>query len=158
MTFVRTEAGYLLLSILLDHYSRRIVGWAIGERPDTRLSLAALGMALLQRRPKPGLIHHSDRGWAYASPVYRTCLKRNGIIPSMSAPYTPKHNAEPERFFRYLKQELVNGTYLPTFEGARTAIFEYIEIFYNRQRRHGGLGYISPMEFEERTGQFFVTL
>jgi putative transposase len=158
MTFVRTRTGLLHLSILLDLYSRRIVGWAMGDRPDAALALGALGMALLQRLPRRGLIHHTDRGSPYSSVAYRTCLKNNGMFPSMGAPSTPTDNVVAERFFKSLKEELVNHADFATHETAKAAIFEYIEIFYNRQRRHSTLGYISPMEFEERGGCSFITL
>ena len=158
MTFVRTRAGLLHLSILLDLYSRRIVGWAMGDWQNTELALSALGMALLQRLPKPGLIHHTDRGGAYSSAAFRACLQNNGIISSMSRAYRPNQNAFAERFFNSLKRELVNNTHFPDKETARTAIFEYIEIFYNRQRRHVALGYISPMDFEEQSGEAMVSL
>jgi transposase InsO family protein len=158
MTIVRTRAGLLHLSILLDLYSRRIVGWAMGDAQTTELALNALGMALLQRLPKPGLIHHTDRGSAYSSGAYRACLQNNGIVSSMSRAYRCNQNAYAERFFGSLKRELSNNTRFPDKETARTAIFEYIEIFYNRQRRHNALGRISPMEFEERKGVIPVTV
>jgi putative transposase len=158
MTFVRTRTGFLHLSILLDLYSRRIVGWAMGKRPDCALALSALGMALLQRLPGRGLIHHTDRGSPYSSTAFRTCLANNGLIPSMGAASTPTDNVIAERFFKSLKEELVNHADFATHETAKAAIFEYIEVFYNRQRRHSALGYISPMEFEEQRGYSFVTL
>lgn len=158
MTFLRTRTGFLHLSILLDLYSRRIVGWAVGARPNSKLALSALGMALLQRLPNSGLIHHTDRGSPYCSNLYQECLKTNNVISSMGAAYTPKDNAVAEAFFRTLKYELVNHARLMPAATSKTALFEYIEIFYNRQRRHGALGNISPMEFEERSGQFFVVL
>jgi transposase InsO family protein len=157
MTFVRTKVGFLHLSILLDLYSRRVVGWALGERQNTELALSALGMALLQRLPHPGLIHHTDRGTAYTSAPYQACLRNNGIVCSMSRAYRPWQNVFAERFFKSFKHEFANHTYFATDEIAKSAIFEYIEIFYNRQRRHKSLDNISPMEFEERGGYSFVT-
>jgi putative transposase len=158
MTFVRTRAGYLHLSILLDLYSRRVVGWAMGPRPNMGLAFGALGMALLQRSPKPGLIHHTDRGSPYCCNAYRACLARHGIVPSLSAASTPTDNVFAERFFRTLKEEFLNHADFATHEAAKAAIFDYVEVFYNRQRQHSALGYISPMEFEERTGDSFVVL
>jgi transposase InsO family protein len=158
MTFIRTRAGFLHLSILLDLYSRRIVGWSMGDLQTTELALNSLGMALLQRMPKPGLIHHTDRGSAYSSNAYRACLQNNGIISSMSRAYRHNQNAYAERFFNSLKREFVNNTHFPDKDTARTGIFEYIEIFYNRQRRHVALGYVSPADFEEQKGASMVSL
>lgn len=152
MTFIRTREGYLQLSILLDLYSRRVVGWATGDRQNAELALNALGMALLQRSPKSGLIHHTDRGSAYASHAYQACLEKNGIVSSMSHAGRPVENAFAESFFRTLKEEIKGHPFFASHETAKNAIFEYIEIFYNRQRRHGSLSYVSPMEFEELAG------
>jgi transposase InsO family protein len=129
----------------------------LGERQNTELALSALGMALLQRLPQPGLIHHTDRGTAYTSAPYQACLRNNGIVCSMSGAYRPWQNVFAERFFKSFKHEFANHTCFATGETAKTAIFEYIEIFYNRQRRHKSLDNISPMEFEERGGHSFVT-
>ena len=159
MTFVRTRAGFLHLAILLDLYSHRVVGWGMSDLPpNLGLAMSALGMALLQRLPREGLIHHTDRGLPYRSSAYRKCLRNHRILPSMTATGSPWQNAAAEHFFRSLKQELVYNSDFETREEAQTAIFEYIEIFYNRQRRHRALGWISPMEFEERKGVSMVSL
>lgn len=158
MAFVRTRSGYLHLAILLDLYSRRVVGWGLGESQNTELALSALGMALLQRLPRRGLIHHTDRGTAYASDAYRASLKSRGIVSSMTGAYRPWHNIHAERFVQTFKNEFAHHIRFVDKETAKTRIFEYIEIFYNRQRRHTSLGGISPMEFEERGGYSFVTL
>ena len=157
MTYIRTRAGFLHLSILLDLYSRRIIGWAMGDQQNTELALSALGMALLQRLPTPGLIIHTDRGRAYASSAYRACLENNSIVSSMGRAYRPNDNCYAERFFGSLKSEFVNHSFFRDKDTARTAIFEYVELFYNRVRRHKGLGNISPMEFEERKGVIPLT-
>lgn len=152
MTFIRTRAGFLHLAVLLDLYSRRVVGWAMGERPNLPLALNALDMALLQRIPQDGLVHHTDQGPLYAAHAYRERLSANGLSPSMSAKGNAYDNAVAESFFSNLKNELVHHCDFVTREQARSAIFDYIEIFYNRQRRHQTLGYVSPMQFEQVTG------
>jgi putative transposase len=159
MTFVRTRAGFLHLAVLLDLYSCRVVGWGMSDRPpNIELAMSALGMALLQRQPREGLIHHTDRGIPYRSNAYLKCLNNNRIRRSMSAIGSPWQNEPAEQFFRSFKQELVYNSDFSTREEAQAAIFEYIEIFYNRQRRHKALDYLSPMEFEERKGVSMVSL
>lgn len=148
MTFIRTRAGFLHLSVLLDLFSRRVVGWAMGDSATTELAMHTLAMALLQRLPQPGLIHHSDQGKPYSARVYRECLRRHAILPSMNAVSNPTDNAVAESFFALFKNELIRQREFTSLEELRTAIFEYIEIFYNRQRRHSTLGFVSPMEFE----------
>jgi len=152
MTFIRTRAGFLHLAVLLDLYSRRVVGWAMGERPNLPLAMNALAMALLARLPQDGLIHHTDQGPLYTAYAYQEHLSRHGVRPSMSAKGNAYDNAVAESFFSNLKNELVHHCDFHTREAARTAIFDYIEIFYNRQRRHQTLGYVSPMQFEQREG------
>ncbi len=152
MTFIRTRAGFLHLAVLLDLYSRRVVGWAMGERPDLVLAMNALAMALLQRLPQSGLIHHTDQGPLYGAHAYRERLSVHGVRPSMSAKGNAYDNAVAESFFSNLKNELVHHCDFASREQARAAIFDYIEIFYNRQRRHQTLGYVSPMQFEQMKG------
>lgn len=152
MTFIRTRAGFLHLAVLLDLYSRRVVGWAMGERPNLPLAMNALDMALLARLPQKGLVHHTDQGALYSAYAYRDRLSANGMQPSMSAKGNAYDNAVAESFFSNLKNELVHHCDFHTREAARLAIFDYIEIFYNRQRRHQTLGYVSPMQFEQMNG------
>ena len=152
LTVIRTRAGFLHLAVLLDLYSRRVVGWAMGERPTLPLAMHALDMALLARLPQEGLVHHTDQGPLYSAHAYRERLTASGLNPSMSAKGNAYDNAVAESFFSTLKNELVHHCDFVTREQARSAIFEYIEIFYNRQRRHQTLGYVSPMQFEHLNG------
>jgi putative transposase len=154
ITFVPTAAGWLYLAVLVDLYSRRVVGWAMSERIDQQLVLDALNMALLQRRVKPGLIHHTDQGRQYSSTAYQTVLERHGMIASMSRRGNCYDNAVAESFFSSLKNELVHHNSFQTRDEARTAIFEYIEVFYNRQRRHQSLDYVSPVDYERQAGVY----
>ena len=148
ITYVRTWEGWLYLAAILDAYSRRIVGWALADHLRTELATAALRMALATRRPGPGLIHHSDRGCQYTAAAYAALLDAHGIAQSLGRPGTCWDNAVPESFFATLKVELVYRHVWPTKREARTAIFEFIEGFYNRRRRHSTLGYLSPIDFE----------
>lgn len=147
-TFVPTRRGWLYLAIVLDLYSRRIVGWSMSERNDRRLVIDALTMAIDWRRPGTGLIHHSDQGIQYGCSMYRELLNAHAMIQSMSRKGNCLDNAVAESFFSNLKNELVHHCTFNNREEARTAIFDYIELFYNRQRRHQYLGYRSPEEFE----------
>jgi putative transposase len=149
ITYVWTRAGWLYLAVVLDLFSRRIVGWAMESNLDTEsLPLRALHMALFGRAPTRGLIHHSDRGCQYTSQAYRDALRTRAIVCSMSRRGDCWDNAVVESFFASLKLELIHRRSFRTREEARLAIFDYIEIFYNRQRRHSYLGYMSPEEFE----------
>jgi len=152
MTFIRTRAGFLYLAVLLDLYARRVVGWSMSGKPDQALVLGALRMALEQRQPKPGLIHHTDQGAIYAARVYRETMRAHGLRPSMSAKGNAYDNAVAESFFSNLKNELVHHCDFHSHNEARAAIFDYIELFYNRQRRHQTLGYVSPIQFEVING------
>ena len=143
-TFIRTRQGFLHLAVLLDLYSRRVVGWGMSDRPNLMLALSALDMALLQRRARQGLIHHTDQGPLYTARAYREKLMTHGLQPSMSRRGNCYDNAVAESFFSTLKNELVHHCDFHTRDEARAAIFEYIEVFYNRQRRHQSLGYLSP--------------
>jgi putative transposase len=148
ITYVWTGEGWLYLAVVLDLFSRRVVGWSMSEHIDTPLVLGALEMALEGRQPPKGLIHHSDRGSQYASAEYQRALASRGIQCSMSRKGNCWDNAVAESFFSSLKMELVYLTDFATRHQARTALFEYIEVFYNRRRRHSSLGYLSPLEYE----------
>lgn len=148
ITVVPTRTGWLYLAVLLDLYSRSVIGWSTAEKADRRLLVHALQMALARRRPDPGLLHHSDRGAQYSSAEYRGMLKDHGIIISMSAKGDPYDNAVAESFFSNLKNELTHHKVFHSREHARLAIFNYIEVFYNRQRIHQGLGYRTPAQVE----------
>lgn len=148
VTFIRSRSGWLYLAMLLDLYSRRIVGWSMSSQNDEALVTDALTMALAHRQPTSGLIHHTDRGRLYACGHYRQQLQDHGLQPSMGRKGDCYDNAAAESFFSTLKNELVHGQWFQDREQARTAIFDYIEVFYNRQRIHQSLGYRSPVEFE----------
>jgi putative transposase len=148
ITYVPTDEGWLYVAGVLDRHTRRCVGWAMGESLATSLPLAALEMALTHRRPPRGLVHHSDRGVQYASEAYRQQLAAAGVQPSMSRKGNCYDNALMESFWSSLKRELVHRVHFTTRAQARAAIFEWIEIFYNRERLHSALGYQSPVDFE----------
>ena len=150
ITYVWTPEGWLYLSVLLDLYSRRVVGWAMSQRITVELTEQALTMALAKRAPMAGLLHHSDRGSQYAATSYQRVLAAYGLLPSMSRKGNCWDNACVESFFGTLKRELVDQRRYVTRAEARQDIFEYIEVFYNRQRRHSTLGYHSPAEYEAR--------
>jgi transposase InsO family protein len=149
-TSIATRQGYLYLAVVLDLYSRRVVGWAMRHTQDQGLVLDALAMAVAQRQPPPGLVHHSDRGRQYASTIYQRQLTAWGAQASMSRVGDCWDNAVVESFFATLKTELVTGADWHTREEARQALFGYLEIWYNRQRRHSTLQYQSPAQFEQR--------
>lgn len=136
--------------MLLDLCARKVVGWAMGERQNRALVIDALMMAIERRHPAPGLIHHSDQGILYASTLYREILKAHHMIPSMSRKGECYDNAVVESFFSGLKNELIFDRDFRTRAEARSAIFEWIEVFYNRERLHQTLHYVSPMRYEER--------
>jgi putative transposase len=150
ITYIATKQGWLYLAVILDLYSRKVVGWSMQPYLDRRLVLAALEMAIASRRPAPGLVHHSDRGVQYACDEYQRTLAEAEIVPSMSRKADCWDNAVVESFFSTLKQELVYRRQFTSHDEARAAIFEYVEGFYNRRRRHSTLGYLSPMEYERR--------
>ena len=149
ITYVWTAEGWLYLAVVMDLYSRRIVGWATADHLETSLCLEALSMALGHRSPSEGMIHHSDRGVQYASNRYREALKSKGIECSMSRRGNCWDNAVAESFFGTLKNELIYRRPRLDRESARSAISEYIEVFYNRIRRHSTTGNVSPAKFEE---------
>ena len=151
ITFIWTGQGWLYLAVVMDLYSRRIIGWSMSRRINRHLVLNALNMALGQRRPEGELIHHSDRGSQYLSDDFQALLKLNGITCSMSDKGSCYDNAVVESFFASLKRERVKRRKYCTRDDAKADVFDYIERFYNRERRHGYVGNISPAEFEERT-------
>jgi putative transposase len=148
ITYIPTGEGWLYLAAVEDLHSRRIVGWSMGERIDSRLVVDALEMAVSRRLPGAGLVAHSDRGSQYASEHYQRLLDGHGIVCSMSRRGNCWDNAPMESFFASLKKELTHGESYATREEARASVFEYIEAFYNRVRRHSSLGYMSPVEYE----------
>ena len=150
ITFIPTAQGWLYLAVIVDLYSRRVVGWSMGERIDQQLVLAALHMALAHRRPREGLLHHSDQGRQYSAAAYQGLLVEHGIQVSMSRRGNCYDNAVAESFFSTLKNELVHHCNFRTRSEARLAIFEFIEVFYNRERRHASLDFVSPVEYETR--------
>jgi putative transposase len=150
ITYVRTAEGWLYLAGVMDYYSRKVVGWAMSKSLETALPLSALEMALRQRQPGRGLLHHSDRGVQYASADYRNKLQAHGVIASMSRRGNCYDNATMESFWSSLKQELIQRRRFQTRAQAAQAIFEWIEVFYNRRRLHSSLGFKSPVDFENQ--------
>jgi len=148
ITYVRTWEGWLYLAIVLDLFSRRVVGWSMQSHMRTDLVLDALTMAIGQRLPQPGLLSHSDRGSQYTSEDYQLALRRHGIECSMSGKGNCWDNACVESFFGTLKRELLHRRSWPTRRQAAAAIHEYIEVFYNRRRLHSTLGYQTPAQYE----------
>jgi len=150
ITYLWTKEGWLYLVVVMDIYSRKIVGWSLGSCLSTELVIRALLMAIVHRNPARGIIFHSDRGSQYTSSSFRQILKNYGIVQSMSSTGNCYDNAITESFFHTLKTELVYWNHYQTRDEAKGSIFEYIEIFYNRQRLHSALNYLSPVEFEEK--------
>lgn len=150
ITYLHTREGWLFLAIMLDLASRRVIGWAMRHALDGGLTRDALQMALRTRRPAAGVLHHTDRGSQYAAGAYQALLAAHGMMCSMSRPGDCWDNAVAESFFASLKRELVNGAQWATRDEARTAVFEYIELWYNRERRHSSLGYLSPVAYERQ--------
>ena len=148
ITYIQTRQGWLYVAALLDLYSRKIVGWAMSERIDTSLVLSALNMALLHRKPPANLLCHSDRGVQYASADYRQALGQAGLVASMSRKGNCYDNAVMESFWSTLKLEMIYRREFADHRQAQTAIFDYIESFYNRQRSHSALDFLSPVDFE----------
>jgi transposase InsO family protein len=148
VSYFWTQAGWIHLAIVMDLYSRRIIGWSMNNRIDKELTLDALEMAFTNRNPSEGVMHHSDQGFEYTNKDYQAILKERNMIVSMSRKANCYDNAVVESFFKTIKAELARKTKFVTQEGAKSAIFEYIEVFYNRRRMHSTLGYLSPMEYE----------
>lgn len=151
ITYIRLQLEFIYLAVLLDAFSRRCIGWALQRTLEAALALEALRMALRQRRPKPGLVHHSDRGVQYASGDYTAELQQHGIRISMSRTASPYDNAQAESFIKTLKYEEVYRTEYRNLEEARASIKEFLEKIYNQERLHSALGYRPPIEFERRS-------
>lgn len=149
ITYIATQEGWLYLAVVLDTFSRKVVGWSIQPRLTTPLVTAALHAAVGHRHPAPGLVHHSDRGSQYASLAYQQLLAKHHITPSMSRTANCYDNAMMESFFSTLKSELPLSVF-PSRDDARYYLFDFIEVWYNRQRRHSALDYLSPAMFEAR--------
>jgi len=149
ITYVRSRGGFVYLAFILDACSRKVVGWSMATHLRTELVVDALRMAIARRKPAPGLVHHSDRGVQYTSLSFGKKLEDEGLVPSMGRVGSAYDNALAESFVATLKTELLYRNAWPTRQVAKTAIFEYIEGFYNTHRRHSALGHLSPAEFEE---------
>jgi putative transposase len=149
ITYIPTRQGWLYLAAVEDLYSRRVVGWSMADHMESRLVVDALALAVQRRLPGEGLLAHSDRGSQYASEHYQLLLAKHGITCSMSRRADCWDNAPIESFFASLKKELVHGADFATRAEARAAVFEYIEVFYNGQRRPSSLRYVSPAEYEQ---------
>jgi len=148
VTFIPTRSGWLYLAVMIDLYTRLIVGWSMKDRPNQELVNEALMMAVEQRRPQSGLIHHSDQGILYSSGSYLALLKKYGMLRSMSGKGNCYDNAVAESFFSSLKNEIIHHRDYKTRDEARAEIFEYIELFYNRKRLHQSLNYQTPMQYK----------
>jgi putative transposase len=149
ITYVRSKEGFVYLAFILDACSRKVVGWSMATHLRTELVVDALQMAIARRKPSPGLVHHSDRGVQYTSVSFGKRLEDEGLLPSMGRVGSAYDNALAEAFVATLKTELLYLSSWPTRQVVRTAVFEYIEGFYNTRRRHSSLGHLSPAEFEE---------
>jgi transposase InsO family protein len=149
ITYIPTDEGWLYLSVMIDLYSRMVIGWSMADNMKTKLVNDALTMAIWKRKPRKGLIWHSDRGSQYASDSHRSVLKDHGIIQSMSRKGNCWDNAVAESFFHTLKTELTNHYKFKNQKEAKNVIFEYIEVFYNRTRIHSANNYLAPVEFEK---------
>ena len=158
ITYISTKQGWLYLAVVIDLYSRRVVGWSMSQWMHRRLVIDALRMAIDARHPEADLVHHSDRGGQYTSDDFRDELAKHNIECSMSNTGNCYDNAVAESFFGLLKRERVNRTRYRTRDEARADIFDYIEVFYNRKRRHGYLGNISPVDFEKRSTGSLATV
>ena len=151
ITYIRLKAEFVYLAVILDGFSRKVVGWALDRTLAVRLTIGALEQAIERRQPEPGLVHHSDRGFQYAHAEYIAILEKHHMVPSMSRPANPYDNASCESFMKTLKREEIYTNQYENLEHLRTNIEEFIEEYYNRQRLHSALGYRSPEEFEQRT-------
>ena len=148
ITYLRLWSEFVYLAVVLDAFSRKVVGWELGRRIDRRLALGALEKAIAERQPSPGLVHHSDRGLQYASQEYVAVLEKHRMVASMSRPGNPYDNARCESFLRTLKREEINAVRYRDLDHLRANLEEFIEHYYNRQRMHSALGYRTPEEFE----------
>ena len=152
ITYIRLRVEFVYLAVILDSYSRRVVGWALSRTLEAELTLSALRMAIAQRKPVPGLVHHSDRGVQYACSAYVDLLKQHSMAISMSRRGNPYDNAQAESFMKTLKYEEVYRTEYRDLTEAYASISEFIERVYNEQRLHSALGYVPPVEFEQNAG------
>jgi transposase InsO family protein len=150
ITYIRLQAEFVYLAVILDAFSRKVVGWALDRTLASRLAIAALEPAITKRQPPPGVVHHSDRGVQYACEEYVAILEKQRMIPSMSRPANPYDNASCESFMKTLKREEIHANQYDDLEHLRANIAEFIEQYYNRQRLHSALGYRSPEEFEQQ--------
>jgi putative transposase len=150
LTYIRLRIEFIYLAVVLDAFSRRVIGWALGRTLEAELAVAAVRMALAQRQPAPGLIHHSDRGVQYASHAYTDLLKEHGVAISMSRKGNPYDNAACESFMKTLKYEELYRNEYRDMDEAAACIREFLERVYNEQRLHSALGYVPPAEFEEK--------
>lgn len=153
ITYIRLRIEFVYLAVILDAFSRRVVGWALGRTLEAELAVTALRMALIERQPPPGLVHHSDRGVQYACQAYTEILKQHHAAISMSRKGNPYDNAACESFMKTLKQEEVYRNEYRDFHEARTCIQEFLERVYNQKRLHSALGYVPPAEFEQNGGE-----
>jgi putative transposase len=153
MTYVRLRTQFVYLAVVLDAFSRRVIGWALGQTLAAELAVTALRMALLERQPSPGLVHHSDRGVQYASSAYTEMLQQHHATISMSRKGNPYDNAACESFIKTLKQEEVYRNEYRDFHDARSSLGEFLERVYNQKRLHSALGYVPPAEFENGATQ-----
>ncbi len=151
ITYIRLKAEFVYLAVILDGFSRKVVGWALDHTMAMRLTVGALEQAIERRQPQAGLVHHSDRGLQYARAEYIAILEKYHVIPSMSRPANPYDNASCESFIKTLKREEIYANKYEDLEHLRTNIEEFMEEYYNRQRLHSALGYRSPEEFEQKT-------
>ncbi len=150
ITYIRLKAEFVYLAVMLDGFSRKVVGWQLDRTLASRLAITALEQAIAKRQPPPGLVHHSDRGVQYASQEYIAILEKQQMIPSMSRPANPYDNASCESFLKTLKREEIYANQYDDLEHLRANIEEFVEQYYNRQRLHSALGYRSPEEFERQ--------
>jgi len=151
ITYIRLKTEFVYLAVILDGFSRKVVGWALDRTLGMRLTLGALEQAVERRQPEPGLVHHSDRGFQYARAEYIAMIEKHHMVPSMSRPANPYDNASCESFMKTLKREEISAHKYDDLEHLRTNTEEFIEEYYNRQRLHSALGYRSPEEFEQQT-------
>jgi transposase InsO family protein len=153
ITYIRLRAEFVYLALILDAFSRKVVGWNLDRTLASRLATEALEIAIETRKPLPGLVHHSDRGIQYASGEYVAILQKHGMVPSMSRPANPYDNASCESFIKTLKREEIYANDYENLEHMRSHIEEFIERYYNQKRLHSALGYRSPEEFEAAVRQ-----
>jgi putative transposase len=152
ITYIRLRSESVFLAVILDRFSRCVIGWSLDRTLTAQLTIAALRQAIEKRRPQPGLVHHSDRGMQYAAHEYVTLLQQHGIFPSMSRPANPYDNAACERFIKTLKDEEIDGRQYRDQQDLADHLEEFIDRYYNRQRLHSALGYKTPVEFENALG------